>query len=236
MRGALNEPVRVSPDTSLEEAVTLMLTHDFSQMPVQTGPRDLKGVISWKTIGSRMVLGRESAAVRDYMEDATTIARDAPLFDAVQLVADNDYVVVRDKGRKVVGILTASDFSLQFRALAEPFLLIGEIEQGIRLLLEGKVTEERLSQAIGECGGVPDPKVVTDLTFGDYVLLLQNPRIWDELDLRIDRKVFTAELDEIRRIRNDVMHFKPDALRPKEVERLRAFSRFMRRFRDVAAG
>ena len=234
MDGARNEPVTVTPDASLEQAVTLMLTHDFSQMPVLSGPRELKGVISWKTIGSRMVLGREGGAVRDYMEAATTLASDASLFDAVQFVADNDYVVVRDKGRKVVGILTASDFSLQFRALAEPFLLIGEIEQGMRLLLEGKFPDERLAQLIGECGGSSRVQGIDDLTFGDYVALLQRPAAWDRL--RIDRKIFTEKLDDVRRIRNNVMHFKPNGLEAEQVEDLRAFARFMRRLRDVIAG
>jgi len=231
MRGSLNEPVSVCPDASLEKAVTLMLTHDFSQLPVFAGPRGLKGVISWKTIGSRMVLGREGGAVRDYMEAATTIAPDAPLFEAVQLVADNDYVVVKDKSRKVVGILTASDFSLQFRALAEPFLLIGEIEQGIRLLLGGKFINEQLADR-----GSSRAVTLAEMTFGDYVALLQHPDTWGRLSLRIDRKIFTEKLDDVRRIRNNVMHFKPNGLDAEDVERLRAFARFMRRLRDVTAG
>src|SRR5207247_1173508 len=49
-RGVLS----VKPQDRLKLAVTLMLAHDFSQLPVMTGPRDLKGVVSWKSIGGRL--------------------------------------------------------------------------------------------------------------------------------------------------------------------------------------
>src|SRR5260221_575996 len=37
-------PVVVAPDAPLQEATTLMLTKDYSQLPVMTGPRDVKGL------------------------------------------------------------------------------------------------------------------------------------------------------------------------------------------------
>ena len=40
----------VAPDATFEEAITLMLTNDYSQLAVMTGPRDLKGAVSWKSI------------------------------------------------------------------------------------------------------------------------------------------------------------------------------------------
>ena len=39
-------PVAVNPDTSVEEAVQIMLEHGFRHLPVVDGERELKGVVS----------------------------------------------------------------------------------------------------------------------------------------------------------------------------------------------
>ena len=88
-------PIAVKPDALLAQAVTLMLTNDFSQLPVMTGPRELKGVISWKTIGSRLALKRPCANVRDAMEPAQVVSVDESLFDAIAKIASHDYVLDR---------------------------------------------------------------------------------------------------------------------------------------------
>jgi CBS domain-containing protein len=49
-------PISVKPDASLGEAVTLLLQHDFSQLPVMTSERDVKGTVSWMSIGGRLAL------------------------------------------------------------------------------------------------------------------------------------------------------------------------------------
>jgi hypothetical protein len=46
--------------------------------------------------------------------------------------------LVQAPDRTICGIVTAADFSEQFRILAEPFVLIGEIENNIRKLIHGK--------------------------------------------------------------------------------------------------
>ena len=40
----------VAPDATFEEAITLMLIEDYSQLAVMTGPRQLKGAVSWKSL------------------------------------------------------------------------------------------------------------------------------------------------------------------------------------------
>ena len=106
-----------------------MLTQDFSQLPVMTNEREVKGIVSWKTIGSRLALKKECALVRDAMEPAQEIGIEESLFSAIAIIAANDYVLVRALDKKISGIITASDFNVQFQQLAEPFLLVGEIEK-----------------------------------------------------------------------------------------------------------
>jgi hypothetical protein len=58
---------------------------------------------------------------------------------------------------------------------------------------------------------------IADLTFGEYVRLLQHPQIWAKLKLKVDCGTLTALLEEVRVIRNDVMHFDSDPMTPDEL-------------------
>lgn len=232
MGSRLHNPVYVRPDDLLSFAVTHMLTRDFSQLPVFSSPRSLKGVVSWRTIGTRAVLAEPRGRVQDFMEPAATIDIDRPIFEAVDLVATHDYVVVMEHG-SVNAILTASDFSLEFKVLSAPFLLIGEIEHGLRQLLDGhfepneipKVRKgQKRTQPIGSS---------SELAFGEYILLFQNRAVWARLNLALEQTVFTERLEAIRKIRNKVMHFRPGGIQADEIECLEAFARFMRRLREV---
>jgi hypothetical protein len=58
---------------------------------------------------------------------------------------------------------------------------------------------------------------------------------WQKLKLPIDRAVFCSELDEVRKIRNDVMHFDPVGIHEEDLQRLRFFSQFLRRLHQIGA-
>ncbi|WP_063900657.1 CBS domain-containing protein [Burkholderia ubonensis] len=228
-------PVSVTPDSTLQQATTLMLANDFSQLPVMTGPRDVKGAVSWKTIGSRLALKRPCAKVRDCMESAHVVSADDSLGSVISKIAMHDYVLVQAKDRQITGIVTASDLNAQFQSLADPFLLVGEIESGVRLLLHGKFTVEDLesAKAPGDDGrAIQSP---SDLTFGEYVRLLEPESRWQQLKLEVDRVTFLEQLSRVREIRNDVMHFDPDGLDLSDLVFLREFAGFLKRLRDVGA-
>jgi hypothetical protein len=70
---------------------------------------------------------------------------------------------------------------------------------------------------------------VLDLTFGDYVRLLENPKHWSEMKLLIDRKSFVAMLEEVRQTRNDVMHFNPDTPSPGYLDPVRKLTALLRK-------
>ncbi len=52
LASATRKPLSVSPGANLEEAVTHMLINDYSQLPVMTSDRDVKGVITWTALFS----------------------------------------------------------------------------------------------------------------------------------------------------------------------------------------
>ena len=233
LEAANKEVVSVKPNDSLDKVITLMLTNDFSQLPVMTGHRDVKGIVSWKTIGSRLALNKPCAQAKDFMEAAQILSEDVSLLEAVDVIADHDYVLVQRTGRTIGGLVTASDFSFQFRAMSEPFLLVGEIENGIRHLLHGKFNTEELQAARVETDSGRVVKSPSDLTFGEYLRLLEPDANWRKLGVKIDRIEFIKQLDRVRAVRNDVMHFDPDGLDPDDARFLTEFAQFLKRIREI---
>lgn len=221
------KPVSVKPNSSVAQAVTLMLLHDYSQLPVMEGERTLKGVVTWQSIGTRLALGRPCATVQECLEEATVMQSSVSLFSAIPAIVERGFVLVRDDHNIISGIVTTTDLSLQFRQLAEPFLLLGEIEKHLRRLSDGKFSAEELAAAKDPNDASRTISHLADMTFGEHIRLLESPDRWTALKLNIDRATFVGHLNEVRDIRNDVMHFDPDGTAPSELEKLRQFVRLL---------
>jgi hypothetical protein len=130
-------------------------------------------------------------------------------------------------------VVTSSDLSLQFQQLTEPFLLLGEIENHIRKTIGNRFSLEELRQAGDPSDTERLINEVVDLTFGEYIRLLENPENWSKLQSQVDRTTFVDLLDKVRMIRNDVMHFDPDGIPPEDLESLRNFARFLQRLHSL---
>lgn len=118
--------------------------------------------------------------------------------------------------------------------MAEPFLLVGEIENGIRGILSGKFTGPELQAAKAP----PDERKITgitNLTFGEYARLLSSELGWKKVALHIDKKKFVCWLQEVGKLRNNVMHFNPDGLEKTDLVQLQEFAEFLKRLRDAGA-
>ena len=244
-RSSPGDLVSVRSEDSVERAVTLMLLHDFSQLPVLAGPRQAKGVVSWKSLATRVSQGLavgDTTSVREVMDTAfSTVRLDDSILEAVEFIVRDDFVLVSDatKGGEITGIVTTADLSELFRDLATPFLLLGEIENHLRGLLDGLFKPSELAAAQKKDPGErteqsPTPELrLTDLTFGAYQQLVGKPSYWSRLGLSLDRKEFLAHLDRVRETRNAVMHFDPDRLDEGSIEQLHQFSGLLRRLREV---
>jgi CBS domain-containing protein len=213
--------ITVNKNDSLTKAITLMLEYDFSQLPVMQSEREVKGVVTWKSIGLRHAMDVKCATVAECREDAVVVESSQALFDVIPTIIEHGYVLVRDRERRVTGIVTASDLSLQFKTLTEPFLLLREIELHVREVLVGKVTPDDLLLLKSPNPSIREIKLITDLTFGEYVRLIQHPQVWPKLGLKVDPGVLVKLLDEVRTIRNDVVHFDPDPMTPEQLATLK---------------
>lgn len=226
--GAANrKPVCVSRDTEITEAVTIMLLNNYSQLPVVQNERNVYGMVSWRSIGSSRVLRKkECRYVRDCLEPIQELSSDMPLFEAIEIISKKEVVLIKDSSDLTCGIVTTADLSLEFGQLFEPFLLIGEIENHIRRLIDGKFSIKQLRDACDKKESERELRTVADLTFGQYVRLLESPECWKTLNLNFSRAQFIKRLNHIREIRNDVMHFNPDPLEREDLELLRDTVKF----------
>lgn len=227
LASANQKPLAVGPDDTVERAVTLMLANDFSQLPVMRGERDVKGMVSWTSIGTRLALRKGGEHVRQCMERHVEISAETSLFGAIETIVTNQYVLIRNSEQMIAGIVTTSDLSLQFKQLGEPFLLLGEIENYVRRMIQDHFEAEELRQAQDPGDDARKVDDASDLTFGEYKRLLEDPANWAKLNLTIDRGEFVAKLDHVRTIRNDVMHFDPDGIAESDLRVLRDFVRFL---------
>ena len=228
LTSANRQPLSVKPDDLIDKAITLMIAHDYSQLPVMTSDRHVHGIISWSSVGQQLTLGKkECKYVRDCTIPHKEISSEISIFAAVDDIIANQYVLVRNPERLICGIVTTSDLSQEFRRLGEPFLLLSEIENYVRRMIHDKYMLADLEEACDPSGDSRDIKSPADLTLGEYLRLLENPDRWVRLNITIDRETFVKKLDEIRRIRNDVMHFDPDGIPEEGINRLRDFARLM---------
>lgn len=226
LAAAHHRPEVVDPDKPLHDATTVMLLNDYSQLPVTKNRRKIRGMITWKSIGSRLSSGVECNLVRHCMNpDVQEVRLGTPLLDAVSAIASHGYTLVRSSTDEIVGIVTTSDLSREFHELASPFLLIGEIEKYLHTLVHGRFTTEELQAALPE--GLTATGTA-DLTLGGYCRLLQKPANWDKLRLEFSRELFVDRLEAVRQIRNEVMHFRPDGLDPEKQQVLQGLVAFFR--------
>jgi len=235
LQAANKEPVMIRRDAELKEAVTLMMMHNFSQLPVIGGPRNLVGVITWETIGYGITNGSESNKVADFISTDTTILDyETPLLGAITTVIQKEFAIVQKSDRSISGIVTLADISEQFILLTEPFLLLEQIENHIRQILDGKFLLEEL-QEFGKTGEFQrDIEYIDDLNFGDYIRLIEKPENWERLKLSIERKHFVKQLNEIRIIRNDIMHFDPEGITKEQRLDLMKMAKFLCELRKFA--
>jgi len=214
--------VAIPPTAELRQAVTKMALHDFSQLPVMTSEREVKGIVSWKSIGLVLATGRTGTLVQEFMHQHVEVRSDASLFDAIPLIVKHQHVLIRAKDNKITGIVTPSDLTLQFQQVTESYLLLGEIENHIRNVIDGANFSTDVLAAARDPGDTEREVVsAADLSFGEYIRLLQNEANWGTIRLGLDRLLFCGQLDAVRRIRNDVMHFDPDPLGDEDLQTLR---------------
>lgn len=222
--------VSVAPDDGISVAITRMMGNGYSQVPVMANERDVRGVVTWESIAKHLQLrpAAQPPTARACAVQARVLPSSADLFEAIRDISEHGYVLVRSGDNRITGIITGADVSAIFRELAEPFLLLAEIEQQIRLLVRGRFSQPELAASRDPGDAARAVSAVEDLTLGELARLLEKQENWKRLALSLDRGEFVRQFHAVREIRNEILHFSPDALSKEQLGVLRAFASFVR--------
>ena len=221
LEAANRTPASVAPEAPITRAVTLLMTHDYSQLPVMQGERTVKGILSWASLGQRLAFGQAASTAMDCAVPHHEISADTSLFDAIDGIVRHGYALIRGSENKITGIVTTTDLSLQFGRLGEPFLHLGEIENYLRRIIGGRLDLETIMRAKDPADRGRTVSGVEDLTFGEYIRLMEDGENWKAIAIDLDREVLLKGLQNVRRIRNDIMHFDPDGPSVADLSELR---------------
>lgn len=224
-------PVFITKSDKIEKAITLLMQHDVSHLVVSQNQRQAEGLVSWKSIGQARASRHQDKSVLDCMErHPVTLSYSSPLFDAVRDVVNRGAVIVKNSENLISGLVTPAEIAQQFISLSEPFLYLEQCESHLREMLRKAAPKIELLREMvdprdeNRKGSI---KEVDDLTFGETIRAIGDERIWPVLNLALDRKTFIAGLDDIRDVRNTVMHFHPDGISNDEQIRLHKTRRML---------
>lgn len=220
-------PCTINRDAKLSVAVTEMMLNGYSQLPVTSDNRKIDGLITWQSIGQKLIQQSDDDCVRSYMtQEVEIIKYDNPLFDSVTRVIEKEVVLIKGVDGALCGLVTTADISDQFILLTEPFLILEEIENHVRKILDNQFTIDEIQNLAQIQESSKEINLISDLTFGQYIRIMEAPDNWNRLNLKIDRQTFIKRLDIVRRIRNDVMHFHPDGISDNDKQTLRDTAKF----------
>jgi len=212
--------VCVKKDTKVRDALTLMLDNDFSQLPVVDENNFLGGVVTEKSIIDLYYHLGDSVSLLDIDVDhcqtkPITISSEADIFEALDLLQNTYAIIVVDQ-QKPVGILTDYDTTNFFRDLTEGLIMVQDIEVTLKQYIESVFsTEDALQDALIRSFKVDesDPSKPTEeyefLSLGQLIQLITTKGNWENFeDYFQPKKVFFKLMDQVRRIRNQLAHFR----------------------------
>jgi CBS domain-containing protein len=219
----------VNPNSTLKEAITKMLLNDYSQLAVLNGPRNVRGALTWRSIAQAMHQ-KPDATVADAIDPhVELVAYDRDLFEVLPTLQQREFVFVLDESQAVKGIVTTADVAQRYGEMATPFFQVGELDQTLRWVLNRAVDLPTIQRLCNRSITSFD-----QLSMGDYQRVLENKEVWEKLGWPLDRPTFISRLEEIRFVRNKVMHFHPDPVPEDAVDKLRRFNKMLHQYRDPA--
>ncbi len=205
---AENRPLQINPSATVEKALTEMAFRDYSQLVVTAGPRNIRGIVSYKSIAQAFLHGSPKTVFDCLDKSVPKVERDEPLLRVIDHLTQFDAVIIIGPDKSPTGIVTPADIAAEFGDMVTPFLLIGEIEEQLRWLVREKLDLQSVMASLSSAIESESPNFLSDLTMWELHRLIDNDENWVKIGIKFDRAAFCRELDAIREIRNAVMHFR----------------------------
>jgi CBS-domain-containing membrane protein len=224
--------------TRVEQALQLMRAHDFDLLPVTTTENRIIGTFTYRSLAGGMQHIRRqdnplAAPVDDLVDELRFVRASQEVGDIFDYLQADNAVLVGDEDR-LLAIVTTADLNRFLWHRTRPFLLLQEIELGVRDLMRSSCSAAELDAAV--CATVPTtPATATsrleDLTMGELLSVLLNGSSFGRLFRRrfgSNRDLVRVTLEPVREIRNKVVHFR-DGVSPEELQQLVDVAAWLRR-------
>jgi hypothetical protein len=148
----------VTEETSVQEALAIMLEREFSQLLVVDQQNKLRGLITSDSILKTVSfcgVTVDQIKVSHALVKVKAYRIDEDLSELLKGLRDLNAVPIVDKQNRPVGIITSFDTTEYFRTRAEDIMLAEDVETTLRDFIEafyktpeGDLDEDQLSQAI----------------------------------------------------------------------------------------
>lgn len=154
-------PICIKSDSSITEALSLMIEHDYSQLPVVDDTLRPIGLITSDSILRALhhfKVTTDKLFVQDAMiKKPTEYNTEDDLFDLLDDLNQDDVVHVIDSEGKLIGIVTAYDATSYLRQRSQDIMYVRDIEEMIKSYIQqtfldstGRFDEEKQQKAISE--------------------------------------------------------------------------------------
>src|SRR6266540_1717414 len=100
--------VAVSPQDTVQTAQSLMMRYVYSQLPVLSSERDLRGAVSWESIAQARIRNSE-CSLADATGTAELVRDDDDLLAQIPRIVSSGFVFVQARDKRVVGVVTTAD-------------------------------------------------------------------------------------------------------------------------------
>lgn len=218
------EILTVEPSMRVADALKLMQKHRYSQLPVVVG-RAVLGVFSYRSFSEKALTRQKSLKgewlgglpVEDFLEEYEFV-HGSQDWNRIEdyLTRDDAFFVGHPNG--LDGLVTTRDVLDYFYRIANPFIILAEIELSLRKVIERAIPDEKWSAALdGSLATAyenkPVPHDLSDMTFDNYVQIISNGDNWHYFEVFFDpgdvsRKQTTRKLQQLGDWRNVIFHHK----------------------------
>lgn len=241
----LGKPLTIEPEDTLRDALRIMASNEFSQLPVvQKSTNRCFGLLSYKSIVKQIQLREDlrrqksekvnllTLPVKHFTDPSPTFVSDSDtIFELFKTIKNEDGVLVGKRRKKPSYVVTSYDVVEIIEKMSEAFLLIQQIETFIRTIIQHQL--QKHNQSFSEtaqkvnwilagsgCKILLPTGALEEMTIDNYIVFITNTDNFRSLFFEVfgDKNAVKDRLKFVGNIRNDVFHFRRPAYSLKEDE------------------
>ncbi len=132
-------PSVVRPDDRLTDAIAIMTEKEYSQLPVVDAEERPLGMVTYQSTVeavSNFTAGIDALRVSHALVKAATFVADDDLFDLLDRLQDRYAVLIVNREKRLIGIVTTYDSTEYFRRRAEDLMLVEDIEGTLKDMIQ----------------------------------------------------------------------------------------------------